>query len=444
MLETQEKAARTEARQEQKISPVQSAAFSLLGLIKSTVFCAALIVGVLLTLEWLFALGHIGEDTVVKPDQLLGYSHLANQNLCYRQEGYSRSRTNSLGFREREFNIAKEPARTRICVLGDSMTVGMEVDPKFTYTRQLENALNEQTYGKFEVLNCAMSGYGTGQEFLLYKQRVQQLNPDMVVLSYNIGDAEDNVFQRKGTNPSTPIFRVEQGSLRADLQSVNEWFATNDARFYCSFEWLRRNSRILAVMSKLNLDLSNSDATYKLVLKTVGVPLGQLWNRVLASLPAIPPASIAPELITTNFADPAKYETEKEKILSLSIPAPATTPANDATQELRRAFAVTRSATEVSLGIIRCLSNECKKNNCKLVVVSGPALTNSMFYLRELRAIKALSKQEQFTFIEANKTFPPREPMQKSPYFYGLHFTKSGHKVMSKAIYFGIKDQLLQ
>lgn len=441
MIETQTPAVKdTQVRQEAKPSALQQL-FAVLRLIRSIFFCAALIVLVLFAVEWAFALGHIGEDTVVKPDPLLGYSHLTNQSLSYRQEGYSRSRTNSLGFREREFNAAKADGTTRICVLGDSMTVGMEVDPQYTYTRQLENALNKREPGKFEVLNCAMSGYGTGQEYLLYRTKVQQLQPDVLIISYNIGDAEDNVFQRLGTNPSTPLFRVENGNLRTDLQSVNQWFATNDARFYSSFEYLRRNSRILAVLSKLNLDMSNSDPTYKLVLKTVGEPIGKLWNRFLAELPATAPTNIDPQLLNKTFADPATYQAETEKILSQTIPAPVNTPANQATEELRRAFAVTRSEIEVSMGIISALNDECKQHNCKLVVVSGPALTNSMFYLRELAALKALSQKEGFNFIEANKTFPPREPMQKSPYFFGLHFTRAGHQVMGKAIYFGLLDQ---
>lgn len=112
------------------------------------VSCILLVVGTLLMVEAAFAIGHIGEETVVKPDPLLGYSHLENQSLTYRQEGFSKSKTNSLGFRDREFARAKAPDTTRICVLGDSMTVGMEVPPECTFTRLLEDRLNQQKNGR--------------------------------------------------------------------------------------------------------------------------------------------------------------------------------------------------------------------------------------------------------------------------------------------------------
>lgn len=405
----------------------------------ATISCILLIVLTLLALEWSFAVAHIGEDTVVTPDPLLGYAHLNQQRLVYRQEGFSVSRTNSLGFREREFSIVKPADATRICVLGDSMTVGMEVPPEFTFTRLLENYLNNEGHGKFEVLNCGMSGFGTGQEYLLYRQKVRQLHPDVLVLTYNIGDAEDNVFQRVGMNPPRPIFRVENGILRAELQQITDWFASPDARFYSSFECLRRHSRVLSVLTKLNLDLSNSDPTYKAIVGWVGKPIGIVWGKVLNSLPVVPPNIPDASQTTFEFTDPVSYSGEINHLLPQAVP-PALNQA-PATLELRQAFAATRSATEVTLGILQSLNRDCKQDNCKLVVVAAPGLTNSAFFQRELLSIKALAARDGFQIIDSGKTFPARAPMQVSPYFFGLHFTRAGHQVMSKAIFYGLKNE---
>lgn len=441
----------TKLREKQRSAapPVPPASFAqessfvsrFISFVKASIICVGLIVLTLASLEWAFAVAHIGEDTVVTPDPLLGYAHLCDQKLVYRQEGYSVSKTNSLGFREREFNVAKAAGTTRVCVLGDSMTVGMEVPPEATFTKQLENYLNQDGNGKFEVLNCGMSGFGTGQEYLLYRQKVRQLHPDVLILTYNIGDAEDNVFQRLGMNPPRPIFRVENGTLRAELQPVAEWFASPDARFYSSFEWLRRHSRVLAVLTKLNLDLSNSDATYKTISGWLSKPIGAIWGRVLDSLPAVQIATPDISQTTIGFADPTTYADETNKLLATSVPAPAMTATNPATTEIRQAFVATRSATEVALGIIQSLNRDCKEDNCKLVVVAAPGLTNSAFFQRELHAIKALAARDGFKLIDSGKTFPARAPMQTSPYFFGLHFTRAGHKVMSKAIYYGLKDE---
>lgn len=415
-----------------KLSDGQNVAVSkLVQAIRAFWSCMHLIVAVLFFLEWSFAVAHIGEDTVVRPDPLLGYAHLENQSLTYRQEGYSRSRTNSRGFREREFSLKKAAGTTRICLLGDSMTVGMEVPPEKTFSRLLEEQLNALGKGRFEVLNCGMSGFGTGQEYLVYRQKVQQLEPDFVIMTYNVGDAEDNVFQRAGMNPPRPVFRVENGLLKVELDDVNKWLSSNDARFYSSFEWLRRHSRVLAVLTKLNLDLSSADPVYQAIIKTIGKPVAMAWNTLLCQLPPYPQSVIDPDLTSVKLHNPT-LSTE------LAVTAAGSVSASPVTQEIRRYFIATKSKTDVVLGIINALNNDCKKHNCKLIVASGPALTNSIFYYRELQEIRRAAEKEQFTFIEANRYFPPREPMQDSPYFFGLHFTRAGHQIMSRALFEGL------
>lgn len=386
-----------------------------------------------ITIECIFAIARVGEDTVVKPDSLLGYAHLENQRLTYRQEGFSESKTNSLGFREREFHLQKTPGITRICVLGDSMTVGMEVQPDQTFSRLLENRLNKQCSSKYEVLNCGMSGYGTGQEYLLFRQRVEQLKPDLVVLAYNLGDIDDNVFPRAGMNPPRPLFRVEDSKLHTDLSQVSNWFASNDARFYSSFEWLRKESRILAVLNKLNLDLSNADPLYRKFTGLVGSPLSFVWNGILCVLPPPPQAKIDPAFLHVDLGVAFPEGNKKEHFLSMA-------PSNPGAAEIRGIITSTEAKAQVSLGIITALNNACRKINSKLVVVSGPALVNSMFYYRELNILQEKLKEQGVVFIEANKHFPPRLPMQESPHFFGLHFTRSGHILMTDAIFNGLKN----
>ena len=408
---------------ETKTPPKRAFLENAFALLLASVSCILLIAATLLIVEAAFAIGHIGEETVVKPDPLLGYSHLENQALTYRQEGFSKSKTNSLGFRDREFNAAKAEATTRVCVLGDSMTVGMEVPPECTFTRLLEDKLNKQKNGKFEVFNCGISGYGTGQEYLLYRRQVQKLNPDIVMLIYNVGDVEDNVFQRNGMHPPRPLFQMDNGVLKSDLSSIKSWFDTNDARFYYSFDWLRRNSRVLAVLSKLDLDLGNSDASYAFVKSAIAKPLATVWEKALSLLPAV---NASPSETIMQFPL-ASAESANAK--------PATIPSN----ELQRCFYLEDSKSDVALGIIKALNNDCRKNNCKLVVVSGPALSNSIFYYRELNKIDAAAKANGFVYIPANKSFPLREPMEQSPLFFGLHFSRAGHTMMADAIYWGLQ-----
>lgn len=395
----------------------------------------ALSILIALSLEFLFSIGHIGEDTVAAPDPLLGYVHLTEQPLTYRQEGYSRSKTNSMGFREREFAAQKAPGTTRVCVLGDSMTVGMEVQPECTYTRLLEQKIATKKKN-WEILNCAMSGYGCGQEYLLYRKTVQAFKPDILIVTYNVGDSEDSFYQRMGMNPPRPVFKVEHGVLKTDTTAIDKWYGSNEARFYTSCEYLRRNSRILAVLNKLNLDLQNSNPAYKTMQNVVGKPLAAIWNKALEKLPPIKPQQAPPELLQIGFSDQASYDNSDNFLPKAPIARPQ---ANASYQELSGLFQIARAEAEVGLGIMRSLSNDCKRNNTKLVVVTAPAISNSMFYFREIDAMKKLAHKEGFTLIEAQKDFPRRDPMQESPLFFGLHFTRAGHKLMAESIYSGLE-----
>ena len=380
---------------------------------------------VLLGIEGIFAAAHIGEETVVKPDALLGYTHMENKSITYRQEGFSSSKTNKYGFRDREYPLAKADGTTRIAVLGDSMTVGMEVPQDKTFCKLLEQRLNSDTKNRFEVMNCGFSGFGTGQEYLVYKQKVEQFHPDILVVTYNYGDSDDNVFQRAGMNPPRPVFRDEQGVLKVDWQDINKWYASNDARFYASFEWLRRNSRVLAVLNKLNLDLSNADPLYQTISSTVGKPIAYLWAQTLSFLP---PANSNLDSARSCFSSPtARTNSATNDSVNYAT-----------ANEFQKIFLANKSKTEVALSIFHALNNDCIKNNCKLVIAFGPALTNSMFYYRELNDISKQADKESYSVIRANQSFPPREPMEISPNFFGLHFSRAGHQIMSNAIYNGI------
>ena len=77
---------------------------AVIGTTASVALCCVLTVG---ALEGIFALAHVGEDTVARPDPLLGYAHLENQTVTYRFEGFSCSTINSRGFRDKLYAVPK-------------------------------------------------------------------------------------------------------------------------------------------------------------------------------------------------------------------------------------------------------------------------------------------------------------------------------------------------
>jgi hypothetical protein len=103
-------------------------------------------------------------------------------------------RTNSHGIRaDREISYHKPPGFFRIVGLGDSFTLGYEVDLEDTYLYQLEKNLNEKRGTAVEVVNLSVSGFGTAEELITLKEEGFKYSPDMVILGYFNNDIENNV-----------------------------------------------------------------------------------------------------------------------------------------------------------------------------------------------------------------------------------------------------------
>ena len=91
--------------------------------------------------------------------------------------------SNSLGMRgRREYPLAKTSA-LRIVVIGDSYTFGEGVNDGETFA-----AVLEQTLPAAEVLNLAVHGYGTDQQWLRLQIDGLKYMPDVVLFGFNDDD----------------------------------------------------------------------------------------------------------------------------------------------------------------------------------------------------------------------------------------------------------------
>lgn len=478
------KAQRTQAQ-----APQKSFAGHCIGLLKAVVISVAAIIVCWGLLEFVFALTHVGEDTVAKPDPLLGYSHIEGQTVTFRSEGYSHSTINTYGFRDKLYG-PKPAGWKRICVVGDSMTMGLEVPLNATFPKLLDKQLQAEGQ-KIQVLNCGMSGTGTGQQYLGWRKKIAPLQPDMLIVAYHLGDTDDNVGG--GTNPPRPTFLVDTSSkLRVDFKDVDTWFAGENSRFYSSFAWFRQNSRVLAVLSKLDLDLQ-ADPTYKLVNKVIGKAKASAWNVFLKSLPAgdwkiqesrtvaqdlLPhaepvvtapaPAQVPATVVNTKAAPSttaSTVATTPAATQAASTPA-ATTPTatQAAATPVTSALATPASAATVKVAppaehgqqdidlyrgmlymhnnrmgvtkeIFRRLNKECRAQGCELVIAALPAYDNTIIYYRELNELRDLADKEGFTYLDCWRAYPSRGPLDDSPYHFTTHFNCAGHKVMADTLH---------
>jgi lysophospholipase L1-like esterase len=97
--------------------------------------------------------------------------------------------TNSKGLRDREFSYTRTPARLRILMLGDSLTVGWGVAVKNTFAKHIERMYADRGVDA-EVINTGVGNYNTIQEVEFFVTEGHKYQPDIVVLNFFVNDAE--------------------------------------------------------------------------------------------------------------------------------------------------------------------------------------------------------------------------------------------------------------
>ena len=96
-------------------------------------------------------------------------------------------RSNTLGFRDREWSRHKTSSAPRIIALGDSFTYGAGVSYDETFVTLLSQTLITHIPGA-EVLNMGVSGWGPHEELALLKSTVLDFRPDLVLLNVYAGN----------------------------------------------------------------------------------------------------------------------------------------------------------------------------------------------------------------------------------------------------------------
>jgi lysophospholipase L1-like esterase len=104
-------------------------------------------------------------------------------------------RTNSAGFRGREFSRVKPKETFRIIVLGDFVTMGWGVAEHDTFTARLEISLNSgRPQQHYEVLNFGLLGATSYMSWERFRHQSLRFDPDMVIYAYNVNDIEGRYY----------------------------------------------------------------------------------------------------------------------------------------------------------------------------------------------------------------------------------------------------------
>jgi lysophospholipase L1-like esterase len=105
-------------------------------------------------------------------------------------------RTNSLGMRGPELARPRDPACVRIGVLGDSVAFGIGLPLESVWSSVVLREIGAARPGeRFELANCAVSGYSSQDEACVLESKLLPLDPDLVIVGYFLNDPEPEPLQ---------------------------------------------------------------------------------------------------------------------------------------------------------------------------------------------------------------------------------------------------------
>lgn len=136
----------------------------------------------------------------------------------------------------------KRPGAFRILVLGDSFTWGWRVPPAKTYVSQLTRKLRDHAPSRvLETVNWSRSGWNTWEEWRSIRNRLEEWNPDLLLLGFVLNDADPTNPKERERRWSQLRQRTPEAPAGAALYASSRLFR----RLYDAFE--ARRSRTMMV-----------------------------------------------------------------------------------------------------------------------------------------------------------------------------------------------------
>jgi hypothetical protein len=115
----------------------------------------------------------------------------------YSQKFHTHIHTNALGFRDVERDLGRKKGTYRILLLGDSFMEALQVEFEESFPHLLEKELNRLMPCDVEVINAAVSGWGTDDQVTYLSRRGRQLHPHLVLIAFTLhNDVSDNLEER--------------------------------------------------------------------------------------------------------------------------------------------------------------------------------------------------------------------------------------------------------
>ena len=137
------------------------------------------------------------------------YYHVWTPNIPHqlKKPEYSYMRpTNSLGFADEEWSVAKKPGEKRVMCLGDSFTEGDGAPFDSSYVALMRGMVTEAGMNCY-VMNAGVCGSDPFNNFVNLRDKLVDFRPDLIIQSFGSGDMLSDIqvrggmerFQKNGT-----------------------------------------------------------------------------------------------------------------------------------------------------------------------------------------------------------------------------------------------------
>ncbi|HZS11796.1 MAG TPA: SGNH/GDSL hydrolase family protein [Nitrospirales bacterium] len=150
-------------------------------------------------------------------DARYGWAHVPGSTGVFESYGIHAPVTiNAKGYRGPDVPYARTPGRPRVVVLGDSYVWGFGVPERDMFTARLQEGIPG-----LEIVNLGVSGYGTDQELLLYRDEGRRYRADAVMVVVAVNDLASIMERTESVIYGKPHFVLDdQGGLTLENYPV--------------------------------------------------------------------------------------------------------------------------------------------------------------------------------------------------------------------------------
>jgi hypothetical protein len=168
--------------------------------------------------------------------------------------------SNSQGFKDRERTVENPDHHLRLVALGDSFVWGSGVRYEQGFVAMMETLLQREVLNA-EIVNLGVPGWAPPEEFHLLQTYGVQLQPDLVLLNFFVGN---DIIRRRGAQVEQPIMMVAgqsyyvhaNGNWVHDHFGPERWFLYHDIKYVLTVGALRMQHAFAGTPSTSGMETS--------------------------------------------------------------------------------------------------------------------------------------------------------------------------------------------